>query len=436
MDNVTHALAGVLLADATVAVVGRRGGAPSARFRRTALWLGVAAAELPDLDIAWSGSLLGDARLGYLLHHRGHTHTVLFAVGAALLLWVLALASLRRGGAQAEGGRARDHEGHRALLALALVGTLSHLLLDWTNSYGVHPFWPIDNRWYYGDAVFIVEPWLWVAAIPPLLAGPRRTLGRLLLGGALLAILVATWWLPSVATDVATALTVGALLWYLTVRRLGERSRLALAAGAWCAVEFAGVASSRAAGDAVRAAMAPAIPDDVVLTQAPADPRCVEGIAVARDGATYRVSTATVAPWPRWRAASACPRDIRALRRARDDAHAPDAEPDVIGALGGGLRRPARPSTAQVRWRREWSAPLAELATLARAHCQAAAALRFMRVPVWDMRRDGIVLLSDLRYGFGGGGFADLVLEAKPRACPTGVPPWVPPRRRLIDGSG
>jgi inner membrane protein len=465
MDNVTHALAGVLLADATVAAIEPRDGPAATGVRRTAVWLGVVAAELPDLDIAWSGALLGDPKLGYLLHHRGHTHTVLFAVAAALALWGLALAwRRRRAGAAPFPSRGEG----AALLALALAGTLSHVLLDWTNSYGVHPWWPWENAWRYGDAVFIVEPWLWVAAIPPLLAGPRRTAGRVLLGFSLVAILAAAWALPVVTRGVSVALTAAALAWLAAcaaLRSAPAAVRAALGLAAWLAVEGVGLASSREARAAVRRAVQEAhgpdaaglaaadradastftgaftgafagartaartAVDDIVLTQSPADPRCVEALVVERDGPTYRVTTATVAPWPGWRAAADCPSDIRAVRGEADDG------PEVLGDLGGGLRRSARRSTPGVRWRREWSAPLDSLRTLAATHCQVAAALRFMRVPVWDRRADGAVRLSDLRYGFGGNGFADLFLPAVPAACPGRVPPWVPPRARLLDAA-
>jgi inner membrane protein len=43
----------------------------------------------------------------------------------------------------------------------ALIAALSHLLLDWTNNYGVRPFFPFNPRWYAGSFVFIFEPVLW-----------------------------------------------------------------------------------------------------------------------------------------------------------------------------------------------------------------------------------------------------------------------------------
>ena len=54
----------------------------------------------------------------------------------------------------------------RVLIVLAVLAPLLHLALDFTNSYGVHPFWPVDNHWYYGDAVFIVEPLIWACSAP------------------------------------------------------------------------------------------------------------------------------------------------------------------------------------------------------------------------------------------------------------------------------
>jgi inner membrane protein len=56
-----------------------------------------------------------------------------------------------------------------------VVALLSHLLLDWTNNYGVRPFFPFNPRWYAGSFVFIFEPvifgMLLVALVAPHLFG-------------------------------------------------------------------------------------------------------------------------------------------------------------------------------------------------------------------------------------------------------------------------
>jgi inner membrane protein len=44
------------------------------------------------------------------------------------------------------------------LYICALVALLSHLLMDWTNNYGLRPFFPFNPRWYAGSFVFIFEP--------------------------------------------------------------------------------------------------------------------------------------------------------------------------------------------------------------------------------------------------------------------------------------
>jgi len=414
MDNITHGLAGLLLADATVAAVERRTGVAASRgFRRTAVVLGIVAAELPDADLVYSGAVLGIGKLGYLLHHRGHTHTVVFAIVLALVLWGVTML-LRRD--------ARLAPERTPLLLLALAGTLSHLLLDLTNSYGVHPFWPFDNRWFYGDAVFIVEPWLWVAAIPPLLFGPRRPLGRTALALALLGILTAAWFVDMVPSDVSMVLSVSALLWMTVMRFAPAKTRLPLGAVAWIAVTATGFASSRAARSAIEAATVNSTLLDAVLTPAAANPLCVGALVIERDGATYRVSSATVAVWPTMRSATECAGGERALEASRA----------FRSGIGEGLRASSRATTPGIAWSQSWSAPEAELVNMAASRCDVMAALEFMRVPVWERDPGGAIRLSDLRYGFGGDGFADLGFDATLQACPAFVPGWTPPRADVV----
>jgi inner membrane protein len=41
------------------------------------------------------------------------------------------------------------------------ISALTHIALDWTNNYGVRPFFPFNPRWYAGSFMFIAEPVLW-----------------------------------------------------------------------------------------------------------------------------------------------------------------------------------------------------------------------------------------------------------------------------------
>ncbi len=386
MDNVTHALAGALLAESVSALRSARSGADASPAVRRALFgAGIVAAELPDVDLVYAGPVLGMGPLGYLLHHRGHTHTIVVALLGALVVWGLVLACSRA-------ARARDLRGW--LLALCVAGTLSHLALDWTNSYGVHPFWPVDSRWRYGDAVFIVEPWLWIASIPPLLWLARGRGWRALLLLLFGAIVAAAWATGMVPREAAVAVTVGAALWLALTRRAAAPRVALYGACAWLAAEAAFLATARVARAEVRRAASAGFVD-AVLSPAPGDPTCISGLVIEDDGVTYRVSRTSVALWPR------------------------------AGRTACGRPRVGMPAA--------WSAPHAELVSLARTRCDVAAALQFIRVPMWERRPDGSVALWDAR--FGRGGFATIVSPAVVTTCPAHVPGWVAPRADLLDTS-
>jgi len=116
------------------------------------------AAELPDIDTVWS--LRGPVE-GFQ-HHRGITHTFVgIPFEAALLVgavWVWHRWRSRRGAQPAAGPPAR----WGVLYGWAVVGLLSHLLLDYTNNYGLRPFFPFDPHWYAGSIVFIFDPLIFV----------------------------------------------------------------------------------------------------------------------------------------------------------------------------------------------------------------------------------------------------------------------------------
>ena len=89
MDNLTHSLVGLALGELTHRLLPSAAdparGEVDASVRRRLLLTGAAlASSFPDLDLVLTG--LAPAPLGYLLHHRGHTHTLLYALPQALLL--------------------------------------------------------------------------------------------------------------------------------------------------------------------------------------------------------------------------------------------------------------------------------------------------------------------------------------------------------------
>jgi inner membrane protein len=55
------------------------------------------------------------------------------------------------------------------LFLYACAGAVSHILLDFTNNYGVRPFLPFHDRWYSWDIVFIIEPVLHLVLLAGLL---------------------------------------------------------------------------------------------------------------------------------------------------------------------------------------------------------------------------------------------------------------------------
>ncbi len=182
MEPLTHFLTGACL--------GRAG-----LNRKTALATATItlAAEAPDIDV------LGEIKnpvFGFA-HHRGFTHSFVgialvsaVVVGLMYVLWRL-------------GGRKPNKYGLTPrwglLFFFSYLAGLSHILLDFTNNYGVRPFWPFSERWFSWDIVFIVDPVILGLLILGLLApaffnlivteiGPGRKMpyGRV---GATLAIL-------------------------------------------------------------------------------------------------------------------------------------------------------------------------------------------------------------------------------------------------------
>lgn len=152
MDPLAHTLTGANLA-AT-----RLGG--KTRFAAAALVVG---ANAPDIDAVLYLIDNHDLALGF---RRGWTHGVLAVVVLPLVLTALLLLL----------DRLRPHPERSTdpkwLLLLSSIAVLTHPVLDWLNTYGMRWLMPFRPDWFYGDAVNIADPWIW------LILGAGWLLGR------------------------------------------------------------------------------------------------------------------------------------------------------------------------------------------------------------------------------------------------------------------
>lgn len=389
MDNLSHSLAGLAVGELVQRSLAPEPDAEAQSVRRRMLlftcW---AASNLPDLDLVLKGLL--PAPLGYLLHHRGHTHTLLFAVPQALLLialvWVLWPAARRLLGASASA--------RKGVMVAAASGLVLHMAMDYLNSYGIHPFYPFDARWYYGDMLFILEPVFWVAFGVPLACMVKPRLLRVGLLALIVAILA---WAGARAylqwgSLLALIVAAGMLGWLQS--RSGPDGRGALAAALCLAGAFvAGQAHHSNLGKSIIAARIEPGSRllDTSLTGFPSNPWCWMFVSLERLDAAgaYRIRRGLLMLPP----ATSCPAGF-AERNA-----------------GANL-----------------TMPLAQLRALA-GNCQGHAWLRFARMPLLTSRT-----ASDARFPLEQGrNFTTLALDGiGTLPCPSGVPGWTPPRADLL----
>ena len=144
MDPIAHTLTGGALAASGLKRV--------TPLATAALLIG---ANAPDVDVVMQFA----GEYASLAHRRGWTHGVL-----ALAVWPFVVTGALLAFDRWRSRRAARAERARAgpLLAVATLAVLTHPTLDWLNNYGMRWLMPFDGRWFYGDALFIIDPWVWL----------------------------------------------------------------------------------------------------------------------------------------------------------------------------------------------------------------------------------------------------------------------------------
>jgi inner membrane protein len=138
MDPLTHTAAGLFLSRAGLK-----------RWTPQAAPILMLAANAPDIDI------LAASRgwLNYIQYHRHLTHSLL-AMPVMAILPVLLVRGVSRKPVRWIGA-----------FGAALLAVASHLLLDYTNVYGIRLLWPFSSQWLRLDLTGVVDLWIWAALL-------------------------------------------------------------------------------------------------------------------------------------------------------------------------------------------------------------------------------------------------------------------------------
>jgi inner membrane protein len=396
VDNITHAFLGAAMAECALP-------RHAAAGARTAfMCAGVVAANAPDVDLVYNGII--EQPLGYLLHHRGHSHTLPGLGVLGILIWsgvrLWPRSRIATGGME------------QRLLLLIAAALLGHLLMDTANSYGTHLWYPFSSGWVYGDAVFVLEPWLW-AMLGGTLALNAGRLWRVLIALLTLAPMGALVQVGLLRAGVLAVLVGVVGVAAVSARRWPRHTRAAAALIATAAIVVLMSGLSRAAKEQAHGAIGGPAGEivDIVADANPGVPWCwaVMVLQKADDRPDALVATrATLSLLPALWPATSC----------------------ASARLSAGWATEVRSSSAVV-WHRRWQIDLGALRALNDRDCRARAWLQFGRIPhvvsgtIMDLRFEHPIGQNFTPMAVGDAGGA--------RRCPAYLTNWELPRRDVIE---
>jgi inner membrane protein len=414
MDNATHAFVGLAVGELIHRLLPEeRDEAKNKTRRGLLLFMCCAASNFPDLDLVLYPLLAKP--LGYLLHHRGHSHTFLWEIPQAILLLLGTMILWPR----ARRLVARDKPARLGMFLTLVLGFILHISMDYLNSYGVHPFAPFDSHWYYGDMVFIIEPIFWsTLGVAVVTTFKNRFLKVFWLLFLLGIPIYATYkqYLPAISLTLLL-LAAGAVV--AIQSKAKPRDIFALAFSVLAAFVFViaqGFASSAAKSDLrthLEAKDATFRVLDSAVNSFPSNPLCwsFTSISVDEHLGTYRVRNGVLSLKPSFLSVKQCSPALFRSSTTVVDSMATEAD-DVL-------------------YFSEFNGNLAETRKLYENDCNFNAWMRFARMPFVTSQA-----ASDMRFSMISprGNFTTLDFETfKNQACPTNVPQWIPPREDLLN---
>jgi inner membrane protein len=146
MDNLTHTMVGAALGQAGLK-----------KYSGLGMATLMISANIPDVDVF---SFLWTEPLAF---RRGWTHGPLGLLILPAVLTGVMVGWDRLQGRLGKRPAARLPVRVVPLFLLACAGALTHPFLDWLNTYGIRFLMPFSHEWFYGDALFIIDPWIWLA---------------------------------------------------------------------------------------------------------------------------------------------------------------------------------------------------------------------------------------------------------------------------------
>lgn len=295
MDNLSHSMVGLFVGEVVHQVLPQAKD-PRIHEQRRKLFLGssVLASSFPDLDLILS-PLLSEP-LGYLLHHRGHTHVFVYLIPQLLLLMALLLAfpGVRR-------LLKADPSVWKGWLLTLGASLVLHIGCDFLNSYGVHPFHPWNSNWFYGDLVFIIEPVFWVTLGVAFGLTLKTKWRRIALTGSLVGLPIILTALHLLSPFTGAFLVSLAALVALAHRR-SQALGLAFGFVLWAGFLFVQFVASTNAFDQVSQALHEMEKEetlrDVVLTPLPTNPACWNFVVLSDKATEYMVRKGRISIYP------------------------------------------------------------------------------------------------------------------------------------------